>query len=40
MKSRAFPGGRTSPIQERAIPNFHRSLRKFMRDPHEEDGKI
>jgi phenylpropionate dioxygenase-like ring-hydroxylating dioxygenase large terminal subunit len=40
MHSRVFQGGRTSPIQERAIPNFHRSLRIFLRDPHEEDGKI
>jgi len=40
MKSRAFRGGRTSPVQERAIPNFHRALRRFIEDPHADDGKI
>lgn len=37
MRSRGFKGGRTSPLQERAISNFHRTLRRFMRDPHVDD---
>ena len=40
MKSRAFVGSRTSPIQERAVSNFHRSLRRFLEDPHAEDGQV
>lgn len=32
LKSRAFPGLRTNPVQERAISNFHRRLREFLRD--------
>jgi len=39
MKSRAFVGGRPSPIQERTISNFHKSLRRFLDDPHADDGK-
>lgn len=38
MRSRAFKGGRTSPVQERAISNFHRALRRFMQDPHADDA--
>ena len=30
MKSRGFAGGRTNPVQERAITNFHRKLREFL----------
>jgi phenylpropionate dioxygenase-like ring-hydroxylating dioxygenase large terminal subunit len=37
MRSRHFKGGRTSPLQERAISNFHRALRRFMEDPHSDD---
>jgi phenylpropionate dioxygenase-like ring-hydroxylating dioxygenase large terminal subunit len=37
MRSRAFKGARTSPLQERAISNFHRVLRRFMEDPHADD---
>jgi len=33
MKSRGFVGLRTNPLQERAISNFHRSLRRFLKDP-------
>src|SRR3546814_18731361 len=32
LKSRAFSGSRTNPVQERAISNFHRRLREFLRD--------
>jgi phenylpropionate dioxygenase-like ring-hydroxylating dioxygenase large terminal subunit len=32
MKSRGFAGSRTNPVQERAISNFHRRLREFLRD--------
>lgn len=32
LKSRAFAGSRTNPVQERAISNFHRCLREFLRD--------
>ena len=35
MKSRGFDGGRANPVQERAIPHFHRTLRRFMNDPHQ-----
>lgn len=38
MRSRGFKGGRTSPVQERAIANFHRVLRRFLEDPHGDDG--
>ncbi|MGA2396740.1 MAG: aromatic ring-hydroxylating dioxygenase subunit alpha [Steroidobacteraceae bacterium] len=38
MRSRGFAGARPSPIQERAISNFHRVLRRFMIDPHADDG--
>jgi phenylpropionate dioxygenase-like ring-hydroxylating dioxygenase large terminal subunit len=37
LRSRGFRGNRTSPIQERAISNFHRRLRCFMQDPHGDD---
>ena len=38
MRSRAFKGARTNPLQERAIVNFHRALRRFMEDPHADDA--
>ena len=38
MKSRAFKGSRTSPVQERAVSNFHRVLRRYLEDPHADDG--
>ena len=38
MRSRGFKGLRPSPIQERAIINFHRVLRRFMEDPHSDDN--
>jgi len=31
MKSRGFRGARPSPVQERAVSNFHLSLRRFMK---------
>ncbi|HEX8058550.1 MAG TPA: aromatic ring-hydroxylating dioxygenase subunit alpha [Novosphingobium sp.] len=37
MKSRGFKGGRPSPVQERAVSNFHRALRRFLEDPHADD---
>jgi phenylpropionate dioxygenase-like ring-hydroxylating dioxygenase large terminal subunit len=37
MRSRGFRGARTSPVQERAIANFHRVLRRFLRDEHADD---
>jgi hypothetical protein len=37
LRSRGFRGSRPSPIQERAIANFHRRLRTFMQDPHADD---
>jgi phenylpropionate dioxygenase-like ring-hydroxylating dioxygenase large terminal subunit len=37
MRSRGFRGARPSPVQERAIANFHRVLRRFMQDPHADD---
>ncbi len=37
MKSRAFKGSRTSPIQERAVSHFHRTLRRFIEDTHADD---
>jgi phenylpropionate dioxygenase-like ring-hydroxylating dioxygenase large terminal subunit len=38
MRSRGFRGLRPNPVQERAISNFHRVLRRFMIDPHADDG--
>jgi hypothetical protein len=38
MRSRGFTGSRPSPVQERAITNFHRVLRRFMIDPHADDN--
>jgi phenylpropionate dioxygenase-like ring-hydroxylating dioxygenase large terminal subunit len=38
MKSRAFKGGRPNPVQERAISHFHRTLRRFLEDPHADDA--
>ncbi len=38
MKSSAFKGSRTSPVQERAVSNFHRVLRRYLEDPHADDG--
>lgn len=38
LRSRGFKGSRTSPVQERAISNFHRMLRRFMEDPHQDDA--
>ena len=32
FKSRGFAGARPSPVQERAMVNFHRTLRTFLRD--------
>lgn len=40
MKSRAFEGARPSPVQERAIPGFHRALRRFIQDAHADDGHV
>jgi hypothetical protein len=37
MKSRAFKASRTSPVQERAVSHFHRTLRRFIEDPHADD---
>jgi phenylpropionate dioxygenase-like ring-hydroxylating dioxygenase large terminal subunit len=37
MKSSAFKGSRTSPVQERAVSNFHRVLRRYLEDPHADD---
>lgn len=37
MGSRGFVGARPNPVQERAITNFHRVLRRFMQDPHADD---
>jgi phenylpropionate dioxygenase-like ring-hydroxylating dioxygenase large terminal subunit len=37
MRSRGFSGARTSPVQERAVSNFHRALRRFMQDSHADD---
>ena len=30
MKSRGFPGARPSPVQEKAVTNFHRTLAEYM----------
>lgn len=38
MKSSAFKGGRPSPVQERAVSHFHRTLRRFLVDSHADDG--
>jgi phenylpropionate dioxygenase-like ring-hydroxylating dioxygenase large terminal subunit len=38
MKSRAFKAGRPSPVQERAVSHFHRTLRRFLQDPHAQDN--
>jgi phenylpropionate dioxygenase-like ring-hydroxylating dioxygenase large terminal subunit len=38
MKSRGFRGSRTSPKQERAVSHFHRTLRRFLEDPHADDA--
>lgn len=38
MKSRGFRGSRPSPIQERAVSHFHRTLRRFLEDGHADDG--
>ena len=32
LKSRGYKGARTNPVQERAIPHFHRTLREFLTD--------
>ena len=40
MRSRGFKGGRTSPVQERAIANFHRVLRRFLEDEHADDNAV
>jgi phenylpropionate dioxygenase-like ring-hydroxylating dioxygenase large terminal subunit len=37
MMSRGFKGGLTNPVQERTVSNFHRTLRRFMQDPHADD---
>lgn len=37
MRSRGFSGLRPNPVQERALTNFHRVLRRFMEDPHADD---
>ena len=33
MKSRGFPGCRTSPLQESMIPNFHRAIEDYLAGP-------
>jgi len=38
MKSRGFTGGRPSPVQERAVSHFHRTLRRFLEDSHADDA--
>ena len=35
-KSRGFDGERVNPVQERAISNFHRVLRRFLQDPYDK----
>lgn len=37
IASRGFKGSRTSPVQERAIANFHRVLRRFLQNAHADD---
>ena len=32
MKSRGFKGARPSPVQERAISNFHQTLHQYLTD--------
>lgn len=39
FKSRGFPGSRPSPVQERAITHFHRTLRRFLSDGPQDDPK-
>ena len=36
LRSRAFKGARTNPVQERAISHFHRTLREFMHEGREQ----
>lgn len=36
FKSRGFKGERTNPVQERVVSNFHRVLRRFLRDPYDK----
>jgi phenylpropionate dioxygenase-like ring-hydroxylating dioxygenase large terminal subunit len=36
LKSRGFKGERTNPVQERAISNFHRVLRRFLQNPYDK----
>ncbi len=38
MKSRGFKASRPSPVQERALSHFHRTLRRFLEDAHADDG--
>jgi phenylpropionate dioxygenase-like ring-hydroxylating dioxygenase large terminal subunit len=38
MKSRGFRGGRTNPVQERAVSHFHKVLRRFIENPHADDS--
>ena len=38
MRSRGFQGAIPNPVQERAISNFHRVLRRFMEDPRADDA--
>jgi phenylpropionate dioxygenase-like ring-hydroxylating dioxygenase large terminal subunit len=33
MKSRGFSGGRTNPVQELTVSNFHKSIVEYMTDP-------
>lgn len=35
FKSRGFRGERTNPVQERAVSNFHRELRRFLLNPYD-----
>lgn len=39
LKSRGFAGPRTNPVQERAIPHFHRMIREYMRNPYASSGE-
>jgi hypothetical protein len=38
MQSRGFKGSLTNPVQERTVSSFHRTLRRFMQDPHADDN--
>jgi hypothetical protein len=38
MQSRGFQGALTSPVQERTVSNFHRTLRRFLDDAHADDN--